>query len=120
MSLCIPEAVENMTIKNLRKFFKLMGFEPENDDSIRDFFSCIPETEEYLRDLWADESRYFQENYKSPEFDEHGNRIDDPKKSKSIKDHNKRLEKRVRDAKARYDRFRKRIPKLDDLKETYI
>ena len=119
MSLCVPITVETMPIANLRKFFKFMGAELENEDSIREFFSCIPETAEYLRGLWADESRHFQENYRSPEFDERGNYINDKDERKKIWDRNKRLEKKVRDAKARYDRFQKRIPKLKELQEQY-
>ena len=119
MALWVPMALEDMPMVNLRKFFKFMGTEFSNDESTREFFSCIPETEEYLRECWNYESKYFQEQYVDPDFTEKGYRIDDPKERKSRRAHNKRLENRLKEAKGRYDRFQKRIPKLKELQELY-
>lgn len=120
MLLNCPETIEDMTLANLRKIFAFMGGEAGNAGAFREFASFIPETEGYLRDGWDQESRYFQQHYESPDFDAKGNYISDPKERKLRRERNKRLEKNVLNAKKRYERFVKRIPKLKEMLEPYM
>lgn len=94
MTLNMPVAMEEMPITNLRKFFKLMDEEYwRNEESTRSFFSYIPEILEDLKDKWNEESLKFQKEYQDP--------------------------KKVKAAKARYERFQKKVPKLKELQEQY-
>lgn len=120
MTLNMPVAMEEMPITNLRKFFKLMDDEHwRNEESTRLFFAYIPEIQEDLKGKWDEAGIYFQKNYMSPDFDSHGNKITDKKEKKDRKQYNDRLMVKVREAKARYERFQKRVPKLVELKEQY-
>lgn len=120
MTLHMPVAMEEMPITNIRKFFKIMDDEYwRNEESTRSFFTYIPEILEDLKDKWNEASLYFQENYMSPDFDSRGYKITDPEERKRRKTYNNQLMAQVKKAKARYERFQKRVPKLEELKEQY-
>lgn len=120
MTLNMPVAMEEMPITNLRKFFKYMDQEYwRNEESTHLFFSYIPEILEDLKDKWGQESIRFQKEYQDPKFDSSGNYISDKEEREKRRNHNKRLMNKVKAAKARYERFQKRVPKLEELKEQY-
>lgn len=120
MTLNMPVAMEEMPITNLRKFFKLMDEEYwRNEESTRSFFSYIPEILEDLKDKWNEESLKFQKEYQDPKFDSSGNYISDKEMREKRRNHNKRLMNKVKAAKARYERFQKKVPKLKELQEQY-
>ena len=120
INLNMPTAMEEMSIVNLRKFFKLMNEEYwRNEDSTRLFFSYIPEIQADLRDKWNEESLTFQNEYRDPRFDASGNYIDEKTERDKRRNYNDKLSDRVKAAKARYERFQRRIPKLEELKEQY-
>ena len=120
MYLHMPNAMEHMTITNLRKFFKQFGDEYlGNEESTRSFFSYIPEILEDLKDKWNEESLKFQKEYQDPKFDSSGNYISDKEMREKRRNHNKRLMNKVKAAKARYERFQKKVPKLKELQEQY-
>ena len=89
------------------------------EESTRSFFSYIPEILEDLKDKWNEESLKFQKEYQDPKFDSSGNYISDKVEREKRRNHNKRLMNRVKAAKARYERFQKKIPKLKELQEQY-
>lgn len=118
-TLNIPEAVVNLPIVNLRKFFAYTSQEQwRNEESTEAFFSSIPEIAEELKDKWDEASREFQRNYKDPKFDEHGNYITDKEARQRRRFHNKQLMADVKRAKTDYERFQRRIPKLEGIKAT--
>lgn len=120
MTLNMPVAMEEMPITNLRKIFKLMDDEYwRNEESTHLFFTYIPEILEDLKDKWGEESLRFQKEYQDPKFDSSGNYISDKEEREKRRNHNKRLMNKVKAAKARYERFQKRVPKLEELKEQY-
>ena len=120
MTLNMPVAMEDMPIGNLRKFFKFMDQEYyRNEESTQLFFSYIPEILEDLKDRWGDASIAFQKEYQDPKFDSHGNYISDKEEREKRRNHNKRLMSKVKSAKSRYERFQKKVPKLEELKEQY-
>ncbi len=120
MTLNMPVAMEEMPITKLRKFFKLVGEEHwRNEESTRLFFTYIPEIQEDLKDKWGRESLKFQKEYQDPKFDSAGNYISDKEVREKRRNHNKRLRNKVKAAKARYEQFQKRIPKLKELQEQY-
>ena len=120
MTLIIPAAIIEMSLTNLRKFFKwACRWSGDNKEGVHDFFSCIPEVSEHLMDEWNTASIEFQKEYRDPDFDSKGNRITDAKERKSRKAHNNRLLKKVKTAKTNYDKFQKRIPKLKELQDQY-
>ncbi len=114
ISLNIPDALEYMPVKNVKKFCKDMISEVENDESFREFFSYIPEIEEKLKQEWDEASLKYQREYRLPD-----NGRDKLERDK-IRTKNKRLLDKVKAAKARYERFEKRIPLLNELKEQYV
>ena len=120
MTLNMPGAMEEMPITNLRKFFKLLDEEDwRNEESTRLFFAYIPEIQEDLKDKWEQESLKFQKEYQDPKFDSSGNYISDKEMREKRRNHNKRLMSKVKAAKARYERFQKKVPKLKELQEQY-
>lgn len=120
MTLNMPGAMEEMPITNLRKFFKLLDEEYwRNEESTRLFFAYIPEIQEDLKDKWEQESLKFQKEYQDPKFDSSGNYISDKEMREKRRNHNKRLMSKVKAAKARYERFQKKVPKLKELQEQY-
>ena len=120
MTLNMPVAMEDMTITNLRKFFKFMDQEYwRNEESTQKFFSYIPEILEDLKDKWGEASLTFQKDYQDPKFDSSGNYISDKEEREKRRNHNQRLMNKVKAAKAKYERFQKRVPKLEELKEQY-
>ena len=120
MTLNMPVAMEEITIANLRKFFKWADQEYwRNEDSTRLFFSYIPEIVEELKSEWDQASLTFQKEYQDPKF-KNGNYINDKEERERRRNHNKRLMSKVKAAKARYERFQKRVPKLEELKSQYV
>ena len=120
MTLNMPGAMAEMPITNLRKFFKLLDEEYwRNEESTRLFFAYIPEIQEDLKDKWEQESLKFQKEYQDPKFDSSGNYISDKEMREKRRNHNKRLMSKVKAAKARYERFQKKVPKLKELQEQY-
>ena len=120
MMLNMPVAMEDMTITNLRKFFKFMDQEYwRNEENTQKFFSYIPEILEDLKDKWGEASLTFQKDYQDPKFDSSGNYISDKEEREKRRNHNQRLMNKVKAAKAKYERFQKRVPKLEELKEQY-
>ena len=120
MTLIIPAAIIEMSLTNLRKFFKwACRWAGDNKESVHEFFSCVPEVTEYLMGEWNTASIEFQKDYQDPDFDSKGNKIMDAKKKKSRKAHNNILLKKVKTAKANYDKFQKKIPKLKELQDQY-
>ena len=60
MTLNMPVAMEEMSITNLRKFFKLMDEEYwRNEESTRSFFSYIPE----IQGISGSEVRFIRQLY---------------------------------------------------------
>ncbi len=117
--LNMPDAIIHMNITAMRKFFKYMDQEYwRNTDSIKQFFSCIPEVSSDLYEAWGDASRTFQKEYQDPNFKD-GVKIMDKVEREKRRCRNKRLMNHVKKAKAEYDRFEKRIPKLKELQEMY-
>lgn len=120
MTLNMPVAMIEMPIINLRKFFKFVGQEMwRNEESTQQFFSYIPDITEDLKDKWDEASVKFQKEYQDTKFDSHGNMITDKEERKKRKTHNDRLMAKVKSAKAKYERFQKRIPKLKEIQEQY-
>lgn len=120
MTLNMPIAMEDMTITNLRKIFKFMDQEYwRNEENTHLFFSYIPEVLEDLKGRWGEESRTFQKEYQDPKFDSSGNYISDKEEREKRRNHNKKLMSKVKAAKARYERFQKKIPKLKELQKQY-
>lgn len=118
MTLNMPVAMIEMPITNLRKFFKWVGQEMwRNEESTQQFFSYIPDITEDLKDKWDEASVKFQKEYQDTKFDSHGNMITDKEERKKRKAHNDRLMVKVKTAKATYERFQKRIPKLKEIQE---
>ncbi len=119
MSLNMPVAMEEMPLTNLRKFLKLMDADRwRNEENIRTFFTYIPEITEDLKAKWDEASLNFQRDYLDPKYSA-GNYIDDKDEREKRRNHNKRLLNKVKAAKARYERFQRRVPKLEELKEQY-
>lgn len=120
MTLNMPVAMEEMTITNLRKFFKFMDQEYwRNEDNTRLFFSYIPEIIEDLKEEWNRKSLDAQKYYQDPKFDAHGNYISDPKERKARQKNNKWWMSKVKAAKSRYERFLKKSEKLKELQKQY-
>lgn len=118
MTLNVPDALIGMGIGNLRKFFKWAQKNPENDQSILQFFSYIPETAEYLKEKWADASQEFQREYRDSKFDSHGNYITDKEERNRRQYVNKKLHARVKETKHDYERFVERTKKLEEMRRT--
>ena len=120
MTLYLPVAMEKMPITNLRKILKWSDQERwRNEDSIRLFFDSIPEISEALKKEWVDASIAFQKEFLSEKFDSHGYVITDGKERKKRKANNKKLMDAVKKAKRRYERFQKKVSKLEELKARY-
>ena len=120
MTLNMPDAMEEITITKLRKFFRFIDEEFwKNEDSVRDFFSYIPEIQDDLKAQWHEASMRFQHEYQDPNF-KNGERITDKTERDARKASNDRLMERVKRAKTRYEKFVKKIPKLEELKTTYL
>lgn len=120
MQLNMPVAMEEMPITNLRRFFRLMDQEYwRNEESTRLFFSYIPEIQEDLRSKCEQERLTFQKEYQDPKFDSSGSCIRDKVVREKRRSRNKQLMNQVKAAKARYERFQKKIPKLKELQEQY-
>ena len=118
MWLNMPCAMETMSITNLRKFFKWANQEYwRNEESTHLFFSYIPEVLEDLKDKWDQESITLQKVYEDPKFDSSGNYISDKDERERRRNHNRQLLSEVKKAKTRYERFLRRIPKLEAIKE---
>ena len=120
ITLNMPDAMEQITVTKLRKFFKFIDEEFwKNEDSIRDFFTYIPEIQDDLKAQWHEASLRFQHNYQDPNF-KNGVRITDKDERNKRKANNDQLMARVKRAKSRYEAFVKKIPKLEELKATYL
>lgn len=120
MTLNMPVAMEEISVVNLRKFFKWADQEYwRNEDSTRLFFSYIPEVLEELKDEWDTASLTYQKEYQDPKYKD-GNYIKDKDERERRRNHNKRLLSKVKTAKARYERFQKKVPKLEELKSQYM
>ena len=121
MTLIIPDALELMPITSMRKFFKFVNQAFWiNENSMREFFTFIPEVKDDLREQWNEAGLEFQRQYEDPNFDSAGNHIDDKKERKRIREHNNYYFSKVKAAKSRFDRFEKRIPKLEELRGLYF
>ena len=121
MTLIVPDALELMPLGNTKKFFKFVNQAFWiNENSMREFFTFIPEVKADLREQWNEAGLEFQRQYKDPNFDSAGNRIDDKVERKKRSDRNRYYQSKVKQAKARFDRFEKRIPKLEELKAIYV
>lgn len=119
MTLNLPAALADMPITSMRKFFKWADQEhSQNVDSINAFFAYIPTASEKLKDQWDWAGLEFQKNYLDPKYDK-GSYIKDQKEREKRRNHNERLIRKVRAAKARYERFQKRIAKLKEIQEQY-
>lgn len=115
------EAHEHMSITKLRKLLQWASKSADNDEPIREFFSCIPETAEYLRFNWDEDSKKFRKEYLDEKYDSTGHVIADPNARKWRRSHNKRLMNEVKASKARYEKFtEKKIPKLKELEDEFI
>lgn len=121
MTLIVPDALELMPITNMKKFFRFVNQAFWiNENSMREFFSFIPDVKLDLREQWDDASQKFQREYRDPNFDKSGNRIDDKEEREKIRKRNKYYLQKVKSAKTRFEKFEKRIPKLEELKGTYM
>ena len=110
----------HMPVANLRKFFKWASQDHwRNEISMQQFFSYIPEILDDLKDKWNNAGIEFQRQYKDPKFDSSGNYISDKEVREKRRNHNQRLMNKVKAAKARYERFQKKVPKLKELQEQY-
>ncbi|MBR0411110.1 MAG: hypothetical protein IJI25_08955 [Eubacterium sp.] len=110
-----------MPIGNIRKFFKIITREGwGNEESIRLYFDYIPEIEADFKEQWNIASRDFQEGYQDPRYKD-GDYIIDKRERDRRKYHNAKLMSKVKFAKSRYNKFLKKIPKLEVIKEeTYV
>ena len=121
ISLNVPIALEEMPIANLRKLFEpILREYGRNRESIEDFFACIPEIEAMLKEEWDTASKVFQQCYQDTRFDGHGHVIMDKDEKARRRASNNRLMRDVKSAKARYNRFKKRIPKLEEIIKDHI
>lgn len=121
IALNVPIALLEMPIANLRKLFKPILREYErNRESIEDFFTCLPAVEAMLKTEWDLASLVFQQDYKDTRFDESGHVITDKTEKAKRRANNDRLIRSVKNAKARYDRFKKKIPKIEEILKNHI
>lgn len=121
MTLFLPTAVEKMSIMNLRKILKWSDQERwRNEDSIRTLFNSIPEISEVLKKEWDDACITFQKDYLDEKFDSRGHLITNGEERKKRKENNRKLIDTVKKAKRRYERFQKKVPKLEELKTRYL
>ena len=105
----MPLVLEKMPLESLKKFFRYIDMRlGSNKETADAFFSCIPELSADLKQAWDDASIKFQREYKSEEYNRHH------------KANNKKLFNAVKTAKADYERFQKRIPKLEEIKNQYV
>lgn len=119
--LNIPTALEEMPVANLRKLFRpIFRDYNRNRESIEDFFTCIPSIEAMLKKEWDLASIVFQQDYKDTGFDESGHVITDKNEKAKRRANNDRLMRNVKKAKARYYRFKMRIPKIEEILKSHI
>lgn len=121
ISLNVPIAMEEMPVANLRKLFRpILREYGRNRESIEDFFTCLPAVEAMLKEEWDLASMVFQQDYKDLKFDESGHVITDKNEKEKRRVNNNRLMRDVKNAKARYDRFKKKIPKIEEILKNHI
>lgn len=120
MTLNIPEAMLQMPISDLRKFFRYMDIDRwRNEEAFKQFFSAIPDVLEGLKAQWEDASRTFQKEYRDPRFDSHGNYRSDKVERAKVKAANDKLYAAVKEAKRKYTAFEKKKARLEELKKLY-
>ena len=118
MSLKMPLAMLVMPIGNVRKFFKWADLAPSlNRESIRRYFAYIPMISDELKWAWEVAGREMVQQWQSEEFDSHGDKITDRDEKKRRRAFNKSLEAAEKAARADYERFQKRIPKLEEIRD---
>jgi hypothetical protein len=121
--LRLPEALILMSASDFRKIIKWASmsiYYTDNKLAVKDFFSSIPEI---LEDLKDDKNRSETEKAEgicNPRVDSNGKRITDKEVIEMRKARNKKLTETARKAKIRYDRFCKKVPKLEALKDMYM
>lgn len=120
LTLYPMKALQKRTIPNLRKILKLISQEYwRNEENIHLFFSYIPKVQEELREEWEKASLTFQKKYMDPKYNR-GNYIKDPEVRRERAARNKKLVDDVKTAKKQYERFMRKVPKLEKLKKDFV
>ena len=105
-------AASDMDLSKLRKLLRFVYQDGAEFDKLQEIFTVIPKIRTTNDIAVMDAQRRLEDEYKDPKTV--------PKDQRDrVKENNKDLRKAAADAKRRRDAFKKRIPKLEEIRDLY-